>query len=182
MAKPLLDDELWNLIEPLLPPVKPRRWKFPGRKPLDRRKVLIGILFVLRTGIPWESLPQEMGCGCGMSCWRYLHAWQKAGVWDKVHRLLLDRLRASEELDLSTAIVDSSYVRAVGGAKRPAPVRWTAGRKGRSITSSLMREAFRWRRSSPRPMALMSPSWWHWSTRSRRSAANAEHRCASRAK
>ena len=117
MAKPLLDDDLWNLIEPLLPPPKPRRFKYPGRKPLDRRKALTGILFVLKTGIPWESLPQEMGCGCGMSCWRYLQAWQKAGVWEKVHKALLDRLRTDEQLDLSAAVVDSSHVRAVGGAK-----------------------------------------------------------------
>ena len=62
MAKPLLDDELWKLIEPILPPPKPRRWKYPGRKPLDRRKALTGIFFVLKSCIPWEHLPQEMGC------------------------------------------------------------------------------------------------------------------------
>jgi len=121
MAKPLLDDELWSVIEPLLPPPKPRRFRYPGRKPLDRRKVLTGILFVLKTGIPWEDLPQEMGCGSGMSCWRYLQAWQQAGVWDRVHKALLDRLRAEEQIDLSAVVVDSSHVRAVGGAKIPAP-------------------------------------------------------------
>jgi len=121
MAKPLVDDELWNVVEPLLPPPKPRRWKYPGRKPLDRRKALTGILFVLRTGIPWESLPKEMGCGSGMSCWRHLHAWHQAGVWEKVHRALLDRLRAEEGIDLSAAVVDSSHVRAVGGVKIPVP-------------------------------------------------------------
>ncbi len=143
MAKPLLDDELWKLIEPLLPPPKPRRVKFPGRKPLDRRQVLTGILFVLKSGIPWEDLPQEMGCGSGMSCWRYLEAWQKAGVWDKVHKTLLDRLRADEQLDLSAAVVDSSHVRAVGGARIPVPAPWIAGKAARSITSSRMRKAFR---------------------------------------
>ena len=121
MAKPLLDDDLWSIVEPLLPPPKPRRFKCPGRKPLDRRKALTGILFVLKTGIPWEDLPQEMGCGCGMSCWRYLQAWQKAKVWAQVHKALLDRLRADEQLDLSTAVVDSSHVRAVGGAKILVP-------------------------------------------------------------
>lgn len=144
MAKPLLDDALWNLIEPLLPAPKPRRRKYPGRKPLDRRKVLTGILFVLKSGIPWEDLPQEMGCGSGMSCWRYLQAWQKAGVWDKVHKLLLDRLRAEEELDLSAAVVDCSHVRAVGGAKVRVPAPWIGGKRGRSTTSSRMRKAFRW--------------------------------------
>ena len=92
MAKPLLDEELWEVIEPLLPPLKPRRAKHPGRKPLDRRKVVTGIMFVLKSGIAWEDLPQEMGCGSGMSCWRYLDTCQKAGVWDKVHQALLDRL------------------------------------------------------------------------------------------
>src|SRR5208337_1142230 len=74
MAKPLVSDELWQRIEPLLPQPKPRRFRFPGRKPLDYRKVLTGIIFVLKTGIPWEQLPQEMGCGCGMTCLNYLNA------------------------------------------------------------------------------------------------------------
>ena len=143
MAKPLLDDELWSLIEPLLPPPRPCRRRYPGRRPLDRRQVLTGILFVLKSGIPWEDLPQEMGCGSGMSCWRYLEAWQKAGVWDKVHKVLLDRLRADERLDLSAAVVDSSHVRAVGGAKVRVPAPWIAGKKGPNITSSRMRRAFR---------------------------------------
>src|SRR6266853_6223926 len=89
MAKPLVSDALWERIEPLLPPPKPRRFRFPGRKPLDRRKVLTGIIFVLKTGIPWEDLPQEMGCGSGMACLNYLKAWQDAGVWEKLHRVLL---------------------------------------------------------------------------------------------
>ncbi|WP_175233161.1 transposase, partial [Paraburkholderia humisilvae] len=49
MAKPILDDELWALIEPLLPPPKPRRSRYPGRKPLDNRAVLTGILFILQS-------------------------------------------------------------------------------------------------------------------------------------
>jgi transposase len=155
MAKPLLDDELWSVIESILPLPKPRRRKYPGRKPLDRRKVLTGILFVLKSGIPWEYLPQEMGCGSGMSCWRYLEAWQRAGVWDKVHRVLLDRLRADEQLDLSAAVVDSSHVRAVGGAKVPVPAPWIAGKTGPNTTSSRMRKAFRLPFGSPGATATM---------------------------
>ena len=64
MAKPLLDDDLWTLIQPLLPPAKPRRYRYPGRKRIDDRQALTGILFVLVSGIPWEMLPQELGCGC----------------------------------------------------------------------------------------------------------------------
>ena len=118
MAKPILDDELWALIEPLLPPPKPRRERYPGRKPLDDRKVLTGILFVLQSGIPWEMLPKEMGCGSGMSCWRRLRTWQEAGVWDRLHEVLLARLRAAGRIDWSRAIVASSSIRAVGAGQK----------------------------------------------------------------
>ena len=83
----LVPDQLWAEIRPQLPPPKPRRKRNPGRKPMDRRRVLTGILYVLKSGIPWEMLPQELGCGSGMSCWRYLHAWQKAGVWQRIHKV-----------------------------------------------------------------------------------------------
>ena len=121
MAKPILYDELWKLIEPLLPPPKPRRFKYPGRKQVPNRAALTGILFVLKTGIPWEYLPKEMGCGSGMTCWRRLRDWQEAGVWDRIHRLLLDHLRKADEVDFSRVVVDSGSVRAVGGAKELAP-------------------------------------------------------------
>jgi transposase len=65
MAKPLLDDEFWALIEPLLPPPKPRRIRRPGRKPLAPRQVLTGILCVLKSGILWGMLPQELGVARG---------------------------------------------------------------------------------------------------------------------
>lgn len=90
MAKPILDDELWEFIAPFLPPPNLRRFRYPGRKPLDDRQVLTGILFVLKTGIPWEDLPQEMDCGSGMTCWRRLRDWHEAGVWEDVHRALPD--------------------------------------------------------------------------------------------
>jgi len=115
MAKPLVDDGLWELIQPLLPPPKPRRRLYPGRRPLDNRKVLTGILFVLKSGIPWEMLPQEMGCGSGMTCWRRLREWQEAGIWQQLHELLLAKLRKAEQIDWSRAVVDSGSIRAVGG-------------------------------------------------------------------
>jgi transposase len=115
MARPLVSDELWALIEPHVP-VRPRRKRNPGRKPVPDRACFAGILFVLRTGIPWEMLPQEMGCGCGMTCWRRLREWQRAGVWEKIHHLLLDRLRAADQIDFSRCAVDSGTIRAVGGA------------------------------------------------------------------
>src|SRR3954467_9384815 len=110
MAKPLVPDDLWHLIQPLLPPPKPRRFRFPGRKRLDDRKALTGIIFVLKTGIPWEDLPQEMGCGSGMTCWNRLRDWQAAGIWDQIHRVLLDHLRHADKIDFHRFIVDSSHV------------------------------------------------------------------------
>ena len=134
MAKEVLADELWELIEPLLPKLKPRRFDHPGRKPLDRRRVVTGILFVLKSGIPWEMLPKEMGCGSGMSCWRYLHAWQEAGVWKRVHEVLLAKLRQADKIDWSRAIVDSSSVRALWGGRRPAPTPQIGANRAANIT------------------------------------------------
>lgn len=143
MAKPILDDDLWSLIEPLLPPLKRRRFRYPGRRPVPHRAALTGILFVLRTGIPWEYLPQELGCGSGMTCWRRLSDWQRRGVWDRLHCLLLDRLQEADKIDWSRAAVDSASLRAVGGAKKPAPIPRIDARRVRSITSLRMRTAFR---------------------------------------
>jgi transposase len=106
MAKPILDSALWECIEPLLPS-RPRRARFPGRKPLDDRKALIGILFVLKTGIAWEDLPKELGCGSGMSCWRRLRQWQQAGVWKTVQELLSLMLPKAHKIDWSRAEVDN---------------------------------------------------------------------------
>jgi transposase len=122
MAKELVSEELWRVVEPLLPKVE-RRYRFPGRKRIDDRRVLTGILFVLQTGIPWEYLPQEMGCGSGMTCWRRLREWQEAGVWQRLHEVLLARLQAADRIDWSRAVIDSSHVRAVEGASRPVQAR-----------------------------------------------------------
>lgn len=73
MPQPLIYDELWKHIEPLLPK-KRRRKRHAGRLPLCNRRVLTGIVFVLRSGIPWEMPPKEMGCGSGMTCWRRVQA------------------------------------------------------------------------------------------------------------
>ena len=118
MAKPLLTEELWERIEPLLP-AKESNPK-GGRPRIPNRDVLTGILFVLRTGCPWEYLPQELGCGSGMTCWRRLRDWHEAGVWEKIWRLLLDELGLADEIDWSKVIFDSCSVRAVfGGRDRP---------------------------------------------------------------
>ena len=133
MAKPLVSDGLWERIEPLLPTVE-RRYRYPGRKRVPDRAALTGILFVLKTGIPWEHLPQEMGCGSGMTCWRRLRDWNEAGVWERLHQVLLDELQDAEQLDWSRVAVDSSHVRAKGGAQRPAPRQSTGAGRAPSTT------------------------------------------------
>ncbi len=134
MAKQILDDALWERIRPLLPPPKPRRRILPGRKPLPDRAVLTGILFVLMTGIPWEYLPQEMGCGSGMTCWRRLRDWQTAGVWKQMHQVLLDELRHKYRIDWSRAVVDSSSIRAMGAGEKRVRI----PRTGRALAASIM--------------------------------------------
>jgi transposase len=143
MAKPVLDDVLWKFIEPLLPPPKKRRKRYPGRKPIDNRRALCAILFVLKTGIPWEYLPQELGWGSGMSAWRRLHAWQRLGVWQKIHEALLARLHEADRIDWSRAVVDSSSVRAIHGGKKRDPIQRIAANPAANITWSPMPTAFR---------------------------------------
>ena len=79
-------------------------------------KCSTGILHVLHTGIAWEDLPQEYGYGSGVTAWRRLRDWQKAGVWDALHHKLLIKLNAAGAIDWSRAAVDGSHVRALLGA------------------------------------------------------------------
>lgn len=154
MAKPLLDDDLWQLIEPILPKPKRRRRRYPGRKPISHRQTLSGILFVLKTGIGWEYLPLEMGCGSGMTCWRRLRDWQRRGIWAKVHRLLLNKLREADKIDWSRAVVDSTSVRAVFGGRRPGRIPRIDGKTGANITFSPTEMASRWPLRSPAPIVM----------------------------
>src|SRR5215207_4182360 len=127
MAKALVSDELWSVVEPLLPAPRPK--KKAGRPRIPDRACLTGIVFVLKTGIQWEYLPQEMGCGSGMTCWRRLRDWQEAGVWEGLHRTLLDRLGIADEIDWSRASVDSRLVPAKRGAKLRGRIRRIAARR-----------------------------------------------------
>jgi transposase len=129
----IVPGELWERIEPLLP-----RWEnaLPklGRKRLPDRLALQGILFVLHTGIQWEFLPQEMGFGSGMTCWRRLAEWNEAGVWQRLHESLLAELNAAGKLDWSRAVIDSSHVRAARRGPKAARARSTAPDRAPSTT------------------------------------------------
>src|SRR5579875_3342336 len=107
MSSQLVPDALWEIVAPLLPPAKPRRFRYPGRKPVENRTALAVIIFVLKSGIPWEEVPREMGC-CGMTAWKKLHEWQELGVWQRLHEVLLDKLNGAGQIDWSRAVVDSS--------------------------------------------------------------------------
>jgi transposase len=143
----IVSDELWQRVEPLLPKVE-RRFRFPGRKRLPDREALQGILFVLHTGIAWRHLPLELGFGSGSTCYRRLDEWQRAGVWERLHQLLLAELRAAGELEWARAVADSSHVQAKKGAPRrararliepdraPSPISWSTRAGSRSLGRS----------------------------------------------
>lgn len=134
MMGDLVPESLWVRIEPLLPQRPPRRLRYPGRRPADDRAALAGIVFVLKTGIGWNQLPRDLLGVSGVTCWRRLRDWTKAGVWPAVHELLLAELRAAGVLDLDRCAVDGSHVRALKGGTTPAPVRWTVAGPVPSIT------------------------------------------------
>ena len=129
MSKPLVPDDLWEAIAPLLPEERPK--PKGGRPRCDDRLALAGIIFVLRSGIPWEMLPREFGCS-GMTCWRRLRDWQTAGVWTTLHRVLLERLSNAGHLDWSRASLDSAAVAGEKGGQKPARTRRIAENRARS--------------------------------------------------
>jgi transposase len=143
MSQVLVDDDLWIRIEPLLPKRRRRNRQYAGRKPIPDRAALTGILFILRSGIPWNMLPKEMGCGSGSTCWRRLVRWQRAGVWQRLHRVLLAELRRRGDLDLARAVVDSASLRALRGGKKLDRTLPIAARPGRNIMFLPTGTAFR---------------------------------------
>jgi transposase len=156
MAKQLVTDELWAIIAPLLPkePAKPKG----GRPRVPDRAALTGIIFVLKTGVPWEYLPREMGCGSGMTCWRRLRDWNRANVWHRLHTVLLDRLGAADRIDWSRVSLDSASLRAKKGGRKPGPTRPIGARRARSSTSWSTSRAHRSRTGRLRPTTTTASS------------------------
>ena len=132
MSKELVSDELWEIIEPLLPPEPPK--PRGGRPRVPDRAALAGIIFVLKSGIPWEMLPKEMGCGSGSTCWRRLRDWQEAGLWEELHRTLLNRLGEADRIEWERVALDSASVPAKRGDRRPARIRRIREKRARSAT------------------------------------------------
>lgn len=129
---PDLTDELWQALQPYLPPPRPYSPK-GGRPPADDRACLRGILYVLREGIRWQSLPcRSLDCPSGSTCWRRFHAWTQAGVWSRAHVQLLDLLGEEGLLNLERVIVDSAAVRALKGGRTPGRLPWIAAKKAAS--------------------------------------------------
>jgi transposase len=150
-------DGVWELVEPLLPKMT-RRFRYPGRKRIGDREALSGILFVLYTGIAWRHLPLELGSGSGATCRRRLDEWQQAGVWDRLHELLLARLQQAGEIEWSRAVVDGSHIQAKKGAPKRARARSTEAEQDRSTISWSTRAGSRSPSRSRAATATMSPS------------------------
>src|SRR5919108_742390 len=128
--KLLVTDALWERLQPLLPPPPTRHFHHPGRKPLDYRQVLTAILFVLKPGIAGDALPAELGCGCGKTCRHYLRLWYQAGVWQRLHAVLLAELNGADQIDWGRALIDASFVKAPHGGEDTGPNPTDRGKSG----------------------------------------------------
>jgi transposase len=132
MAFVLISDKLWNEIKSLLPSEKPK--PLGGRPRVDDRACLTGIVYVLKTGMPWRWVPAELGCGSGVTCWRRLRDWTKAGLWSRIHRKLIAAMGSRGKLDASLCVEDSASVRALFGGTTPGPT----PRIGRKTAANVM--------------------------------------------
>lgn len=123
MPEPLVPDSLWVRVAPLLPKpgCKNRHVQYAGRKRIPPRKVLTGIIFVLKTGVPWEHLPATSLWPSGRTCLRQLTEWHRQGVWYRLLRVVLDELQHEKRLDWRRAIIDSSSIRASRGGEKTGP-------------------------------------------------------------
>jgi transposase len=133
MAKKRVSEALWNAIAPLLPEPEPS--PNGGRPPVPNRACLEGIMFVLKTGMPWQMLPTRLGYGSGSTCWRRFHAWTRLGVWPELHQRLLRVLGRRGRINLHRAVIDSASVRALKGGRTPGRTSRIAARRAANVTS-----------------------------------------------
>jgi transposase len=129
-----VSDELWEVVARELP-VPARRFRFPGRKRVPDRLCFEGIVFVLRSGLPWRRVPRHDDRPCGVTCWRRFEEWASDGVWDRLHESLVCELGVAGALDLDRAIVDSSQALAKKGANLSAKARSTGAARASNATS-----------------------------------------------
>ena len=136
MARRPVSKELWRQLQPLIPAFVPSAKGGARKLAVSDEAALNGILFVLQTGIPWEDLPQPLGYGSGMTCWRRLRDWNAAGVWEQLHQAMLTRLREHDQIDWSRASIDGSSVPSPRGARKRAQTPRTEASSAPSGTSS----------------------------------------------
>lgn len=132
MADACMPEEFYELAHPLLPAEK-EPGPEGGRPPVTHYTALKVIWFVLVTGCRWKDVPRELGC-CGETARTRLQAWERAGLWDRLHKLMLTLLHQKNELHLETAIVDSTQVRAFGGGEATGPSPVDRRKKGTKFT------------------------------------------------
>ncbi len=128
-----VSESLWKAIAPLLPERKPS--PKGGRPPVSDRACLEGIIFVLKTGMPWQMLPTRLGYGSGSTCWRRFHAWTWLGVWPEWHRRRWRVLGRRGRINLERAVIDSASVRALKGGRTAAQTPRIAAQAAANATS-----------------------------------------------
>jgi transposase len=130
-----VSDEVWERVEPLLPAARPRRFRYPGRQPADDRLCLEGVVYVLRSGMPWRTVPRHDGRPSASACYGRFRAWTQAGVWDRLWQVVVDDLAAQGRLDTRRALVDSTLILAKKGASCSAKARTSGAGQAPNATS-----------------------------------------------
>lgn len=106
-------DELWQKVEPLLPPAKAKDPKGRGRPRVSDRQIFAGILYRLRTGCQWKALPSDFGSGS--TCHLRFQQWVEAGVFGEIFRQLLHHYDREVGIDWNWASLDGAMVKAPKG-------------------------------------------------------------------
>ncbi len=125
-AGPLLTEAQWKKIAPLLP--KPRKHRKGGRPWIENRRVLEGILWILRSGARWQDMPEKYPHPS--TCWRRLRDWDEQGVWLNIWRAFLSELNERQQLKWSESFLDGSFAPAKKGARKSEKPSGARGRSG----------------------------------------------------